>query len=192
MWNIRDGSVVRDLLTGIQGVWQVVFEGRWCVAASNRNPATVLDVWDFGTDEDEWIGEPPSGLYDDDTEEEEEGEEVEQADVDAMDQDLEVVPSEGSGSVEPEVHQEDSPESIQALIPGIGDVSMDREEGVGASEWAPSSSSSGHQRSRTLLGESSSRVISHRLDGIPSRLPPNNETPTRPRIRPSIKPRRQL
>jgi F-box and WD-40 domain protein CDC4 len=28
MWDIRDGSAVRDLLTGIVGVWQVVFEGR--------------------------------------------------------------------------------------------------------------------------------------------------------------------
>lgn len=68
MWNIRDGTVVRDLLTGITGVWQVVFEGRWCVAASNRNDTTVLDVWDFATDkdDDDWLGEPPSGLYDDD------------------------------------------------------------------------------------------------------------------------------
>ncbi|EKM82365.1 hypothetical protein AGABI1DRAFT_124841 [Agaricus bisporus var. burnettii JB137-S8] len=48
MWNIRDGSVVRDLLTGITGVWQVVFEGRWCVAASNKIGVTSLDVWDFG------------------------------------------------------------------------------------------------------------------------------------------------
>ncbi|KAL1660981.1 WD40-repeat-containing domain protein [Schizophyllum commune] len=65
MWNIRDGTVVRDLLTGISGVWQVVFEGRWCVAASNRNDATVLDVWDFGGPSDgEWIGEPPGGMYD--------------------------------------------------------------------------------------------------------------------------------
>ncbi|KAH9917452.1 WD40-repeat-containing domain protein [Fomitopsis serialis] len=63
MWDIRDGSQVRDLLTGIVGVWQVVFEGRWCVAASNRMESTVLD----------------------DSEEEEEDE---QAEVDAMDQDL--------------------------------------------------------------------------------------------------------
>ncbi|KAH6895036.1 WD40-repeat-containing domain protein [Coprinopsis sp. MPI-PUGE-AT-0042] len=48
MWNIRDGTVVRDLLTGITGVWQVVFEGRWCVAASNRQDTTVIDIWDFG------------------------------------------------------------------------------------------------------------------------------------------------
>ena len=37
MWDIRDGTFVRDLLTGINGVWKVVFEGRWCVAASNRS-----------------------------------------------------------------------------------------------------------------------------------------------------------
>jgi F-box and WD-40 domain protein CDC4 len=112
--------------------------------------------------------------------------------VDAMDQDLEVEPSEGSGSVEPEVRQEGSPESIQALGPELDDVPMDREEGVGASKWAPSSNSSGHQRSRVLLGEPSSRTISHPPDGIPTRLPPNNETPTRPRIRPAMKQRRQM
>ncbi|EIW84744.1 WD40 repeat-like protein [Coniophora puteana RWD-64-598 SS2] len=79
MWNIRDGSVVRDLLTGVMGVWQVVFEGRWCVAASNRNPQTVLDVWDFGVEGDEdWVGEPPGGVYDEDTEEEEEEDEDEE------------------------------------------------------------------------------------------------------------------
>jgi len=27
--------VVRDLLSGMQGVWQVVYEGRWCVATRN-------------------------------------------------------------------------------------------------------------------------------------------------------------
>lgn len=108
MWNIRDGSIVRDLLTGITGVWQVVFEGRWCVAASNRNDTTVLDVWDFATenDDDEWVGEPPSGIYDEDifsdnendpdgpspkrrrVIEEEEDQDQDQVDADAMDQDL--------------------------------------------------------------------------------------------------------
>jgi F-box and WD-40 domain protein CDC4 len=108
MWNIRDGSIVRDLLTGITGVWQVVFEGRWCVAASNRNDTTVLDVWDFATenDDDEWVGEPPSGIYDEDifsdnesdpdgpspkrrkVKEEDEDQDQDQADADAMDQDL--------------------------------------------------------------------------------------------------------
>ena len=96
MWDIRDGTFVRDLLTGINGVWQVVFEGRWCVAASNRSDQTVLDVWDFGREEgdEEWIGEPARGLYDDSSDEEEDEDEHDQADVDAMDQDLEVIPSE--------------------------------------------------------------------------------------------------
>ncbi|KAI0315245.1 WD40-repeat-containing domain protein [Amylostereum chailletii] len=91
MWDVRDGSVVRDLLTNIVGVWQVVFEGRWCVAASNRPDATVLDVWDFGNGEqdDEWIGEPAGGIYDED-ETEDEDEEMEQADADAMEQDLDM------------------------------------------------------------------------------------------------------
>ena len=89
MWDVREGGVVRDLLGGVQGVWQVVCEGRWCVAASNRGDRTVLDVWDFskvkdndgeeeedeengeadgdGEDgEDGWVGEVVGGVYDDD------------------------------------------------------------------------------------------------------------------------------
>lgn len=92
MWNIKDGSVVRDLLTGITGVWQVVFEGRWCVAASNRNDTTVLDVWDFGTEvDDEWIGEPPNGIYDDETFSScEDEDEDESADVDRVEADVDL------------------------------------------------------------------------------------------------------
>jgi F-box and WD-40 domain protein CDC4 len=49
MWNIRDGTVVRALLTGAADIWQVVFEGRYCVAAtSSKQNTTVMDVWDFG------------------------------------------------------------------------------------------------------------------------------------------------
>ena len=67
MWNVEDGTVVRDLLTGITGVWQVAFEGQWCVAAVNRNGATMLDVWDFGNEEDgDRIGDPPLGMHDED------------------------------------------------------------------------------------------------------------------------------
>ncbi|KAF7295573.1 WD40 repeat-like protein [Mycena indigotica] len=68
MWNIRDGSVTRDLLTGVTGVWEVVFEGRWCVAASNQTRGgtvqTVLDVWDFAAEGEDWVAEPSGGVYD--------------------------------------------------------------------------------------------------------------------------------
>lgn len=47
MWDTRDGSVTRDLLTGVTGVWQVAFDRRFCVAATNREDRTFLDVWDF-------------------------------------------------------------------------------------------------------------------------------------------------
>ncbi|KIJ69216.1 hypothetical protein HYDPIDRAFT_80269 [Hydnomerulius pinastri MD-312] len=191
MWNVRDGQVVRDLLTGINGVWQVVFEGRCCVAASNRNTTTMLDVWDFGTDEDDdWIGEPPGGIYDDDTDEEEE--EVEdQADVDAMDQDLEADPSENSPEAE-----EDQPTRDVAIVDDndalrapsdTEDEPMERGDGVGGSRWARSSSSrlTAHQRGKVpLAGSSQRRSNPLPLDGIPARLP-TNETPTRPRIRPA-------
>ncbi|KAM6496226.1 cell division control protein 4 [Amanita muscaria] len=71
MWDIREGTVVRDLLTSNTGVWavvwQVVFEGRWCVAASQTGEVTMLNVWDFGLEhDDDCIGEPPIGIYDDD------------------------------------------------------------------------------------------------------------------------------
>ncbi|KAJ7108575.1 WD40 repeat-like protein [Mycena epipterygia] len=64
MWNLRDGSVERDLLRGSKTVWQVVFEGRWCVAASKQTRgAAVLDVWDFAEEGEDWVGEPPGGVY---------------------------------------------------------------------------------------------------------------------------------
>jgi len=79
---------VRDLLTGINGVWQVVFEGKCCVAATSRNMTTMLDVWNFGTEgDDDWIGEPPGG---DDSEEDSEVER--RADADAVDQNPKVDP----------------------------------------------------------------------------------------------------
>jgi F-box and WD-40 domain protein CDC4 len=186
MWNVRDGTVVRDLLTGITGVWQVVFEGRWCVAASNRNDSTVLDVWDFGNDEDDdWVGEPPGGMYDEDSEDDEE-EDMEQIDVDAMDEDLEAVPSESETAA-------DEQESGIGHSDHVGDSdveSMDRGEGVEASRWAPSTSrptTSSHHRHRTVLAGATSR---RRAEGAPATetsrarpLPLNDETPTRPRIR---------
>ena len=92
-WNIRDGTIVRDLLTGVGGVWRVVFEGKCCVAASNRNTTTMLDVWDFGTEDDDWIGEPSGGIHDDtQADSDVEGQE----DADAKDQNPEVDPPEHS------------------------------------------------------------------------------------------------
>ena len=187
MWNIRDGTVVRDLLTGINGVWQVIFEGRCCVAASNRNTTTMLDVWDFGTEgDDDWIGEPPGGIYDDDTEADSDVEG--QADADAMDQDPEVDPSEQStegGPLRDIVDDNDS-----ARIPSdTEDESMERGDGVGSSKWARSTSSrqTVSHRGGTLAGESSLRRSNPLpLHGIPARLP-TNETPTRPRIRPAAR-----
>ena len=87
MWDARDGTVVRDLLSGVRDVWQVVFEGRWCVAASNQNDRTMLDVWYFGHEDDGgWVGEPAGGTYDDDSDVDEDQEQ--QTDGDGMNQDL--------------------------------------------------------------------------------------------------------
>lgn len=48
LWDVQEGTLIDELLAGVSGVWQVAFEGRWCVAASNRSDATMIDVWDFG------------------------------------------------------------------------------------------------------------------------------------------------
>jgi len=229
MWNIRDGTVVRDLLTGITGVWQVVFEGRWCVAASNRNDATVLDVWDFGNEEDEdWVGEPAGGLYDEDgfSDQEEDDDEAanarirrfagmdeddqEQADIDAMDQDL--LPSE-TDSLDMESIPEEQFRRHRLRGSGEADVeidvgegsalpdeteSLDRAEGVEASRWAPSgtatasSTRSSSHASSSRTGRSSGAVVPQRRlvasNAGPSSstfrfLPSNDETPTKNRTR---------
>ncbi|KAF7325383.1 WD40 repeat-like protein [Mycena venus] len=134
------GASQRDLLTGITGVWQVVFEGRWCVAASNQTrggavqtpPGGVYDESDSGESEDEddeddeEYGYARSGarrsmdvdmvIEDDDAQE--------QADVDAMDQDL-LVPQDDDGS------------GSEHDLDRAGPTSP-REDGVrSSSRWAP-------------------------------------------------------
>ena len=199
MWNVRDGSVVRDLLTGITGVWQVVFEGRWCVAASNRNDATVLDVWDFGHEADEeWVGEPAGGIYDEDdfSEDEDDCEDdmgtarirrmavagvEEEEQEDAMDQDV-VVPSDIE-SVDIEIDVEDPPRQRRHRSRGGGGDGDDPDamvessgrplESVEASRWAPSVSGSttttGTSRTHTAQG---GRVSRGSNSGAGASVPP--------------------
>jgi F-box and WD-40 domain protein CDC4 len=210
MWNIRDGAVVRDLLTGITGVWQVVFEGRWCVAASNRNDATVLDVWDFGNEDDEeWLGEPPGGLYDEDgfsdaeededeftkrikrmTEIEEDNDDQEQVDINAMDQDLALSESESlevNMELRPRqytLREENRDDDVDIDIQGDSDTEP---MGVGASRWAPTSTVTTTRTTHTRPRVGPSRRPQLPSSGGPplapliGQLPDNNETPTRPR-----------
>ncbi|CCL99623.1 uncharacterized protein FIBRA_01642 [Fibroporia radiculosa] len=184
MWDIRDGTQVRDLLTGIVGVWQVVFEGRWCVAASNRMDSTVLDVWDFGTEEgdDEWVGEPPGGVYDEDSDEEDEDE---QAEVDAMDQDLDgAMPSDMEDTVDDQEF-----EHIEGDDDRLADWRESDEDGtVPSAQGSVMSVSSPYQNDRNRSRSLGARLVSRGpASAGPSsivRLPPgNDETPTRPRIR---------
>ena len=49
MWDLSDGSVIRDLRTK-DTVQQATFDSRWCAAASGKRPHTVMDIWDFGTE----------------------------------------------------------------------------------------------------------------------------------------------
>lgn len=48
MWDVRDGSFTRDLMTGLTGVWQVAFSQRFCVAAVQRNGQSEFTILDFG------------------------------------------------------------------------------------------------------------------------------------------------
>lgn len=48
LWDVKTGTFVRDLVVGISSVWQVSFHKNLLVAASNRNGATVFDVFRFG------------------------------------------------------------------------------------------------------------------------------------------------
>ncbi|KAI0726688.1 WD40 repeat-like protein [Fomitopsis betulina] len=167
MWDIRDGSQVRDLLTGIVGVWQVVFEGRWCVAASNRTDTTVLDVWDFANEQgdEEWVGEPPGGLYDEDSDEEEDDEE--QAEVDAMDEDLD----EDEDVIAPWMRTPTEAEGpgFSRGVSAISASSFDDDGPIAR----------GAKPTAALLVEGSGAGPSTAV-----RLPPSNEeTPTRPRMR---------
>ena len=195
MWDIRDGTFVRDLLTGINGVWQVVFEGRWCVAASNRLDATMLDVWDFGRedDDDDWIGEPAGGLYDD-TDEEDAEEDVEQADVDAMDQDLEVLPSEQEPDIGDSASIEDDDDDI-ALVGlrerqrWVNDLETPERNKTGQSSmsrWGPFDV---NERSEDGAAQATASGPPNSIIRNP-RLPLNEDTPTRPR-NPSVNGRRR-
>ena len=80
MWDLTDGSAVRNLLTGNADVRKVAFEGRWCAAFGFKENTAVMDVWDFGTevienedgtrglrDVSDRIGEPSNGSSDDTT-----------------------------------------------------------------------------------------------------------------------------
>ncbi|KAJ3552805.1 hypothetical protein NM688_g3964 [Phlebia brevispora] len=174
MWDIRDGSQVRDLLTGIVGVWQVVFEGRWCIAASNRTDATMLDVWDFGHEDgdEDWVGEPPGGLYDEDSDYEDEDEE--QIEGEPMDQDIEAIPSDTDDAQldDSEPAEEEERLSWSALRPtapgrAARPVRAEMEQNV---------------RGRLMLlqgGDNSAGSSTTRARPLPS----NDETPTRPRGR---------
>jgi hypothetical protein len=127
MWDTRDGTVMRDLLTNIMGVWQVVFDERFCVAASNLQDHTFLDVWDFGEDgdadieaarvvedEDESEDEDdPSGIDDDDDDDE-----------DSLMVDATVGSSSGTRKMEttPTPHERSGSEDIPLAGPGTGNA----------------------------------------------------------------------
>jgi len=185
MWDIRDGTQVRDLLTGIVGVWQIVFEGRWCVAASNRVDSTVLDVWDFGNEEgdEEWEGEPLNGLYDEDSDDDDE--DADHVD-EAMDQDLDVAPSDTE-----DVDIEDDEDDDGSRLFGYTGASRvrDPEKAPGPSSLHAVASPQADRQPRPFrFGQGSGRNAAGPSSSSASRariLPSTDETPTRPRFRSS-------
>ncbi|KAI8647765.1 WD40-repeat-containing domain protein [Parasitella parasitica] len=48
MWDIQTGHFIRDLITEVDGVWRVAFDGRRCVAAVQKKNVTSFRVLDFG------------------------------------------------------------------------------------------------------------------------------------------------
>ncbi|KAH9180442.1 WD40 repeat-like protein [Lactarius sanguifluus] len=187
MWDVREGTVVREFLSNIHGVWQVVFEGRWCVAASHRSDATILDVWDFGNGEpdDDWIGEPVGGIYDEDMTDDED-EEMEQAEADAMDEDLDISPSEIDMTNEPTAFVDDP--VIKDDTDGADDdwgAEDPHSEGIAdPSRQIPSQA--GRYTSRQAgASQSQGRVAIPSSSTAPRLRPPllNDETPTRPRLK---------
>ncbi|KAI9472189.1 MAG: WD40-repeat-containing domain protein [Benjaminiella poitrasii] len=48
MWDIKTGQFIRDLITDVDGVWRVVFDGRRCIAAIQRKNETSFKIFDFG------------------------------------------------------------------------------------------------------------------------------------------------
>lgn len=189
MWDIRDGTQVRDLLTGIVGVWQVVFEGRWCVAASNRVDSTVLDVWDFGNEDgdEEWAGEPSGGIYDEDTDDEED---MEPAEGDPMDQDLEIGPSDSD-----DVFTEDQSLGVDDDEDRPADWQSRQSQSSRTASRSASASTTTQDNTRPLRakfvfgarGDGSGAGPSTSGVGRARPLPSNDETPTRPRIRNALR-----
>ena len=60
LWDIRDGRMIRNVLTGIVGVWQVDVQGRWCAVATNRgqDATNSIDVFEFAEEDEEWKSVP--------------------------------------------------------------------------------------------------------------------------------------
>jgi len=197
MWDVREGTVVREFLSNIHGVWQVVFEGRWCVAASHRSDATILDVWDFGNGEpdDDWIGEPVGGIYDEDMTDDED-EEMEQADADAMEQDLDIPPSETEMGDEPAAFADGAGIKDEAfeIVDHVADVDWSGEDshGEGTADSARGSSSQAGRQTSPSQSHNQVRLAapSSSSTSRPRPLLTNDETPTRPRLKNALGRRR--
>jgi len=141
MWDTREGTVMRDLLTNIMGVWQVVFDERFCVAASNLQDHTFLDVWDFGDDGDADI-EAARIVEDEDESEDEDdpsGIEEDDDDEDALMVDASTSSPTGTRRMEttPGPHERSSSEDIPLAGPGTGNAWRAWGSGTAAGESSP-------------------------------------------------------
>lgn len=162
MWDTRDGTVMRDLLTNIMGVWQVVFDERFCVAASNLQDHTFLDVWDFGDDGDADIEAAHIVEDEDESEDEDDQSGIEEDDdEDALMVDASAASSSGIRRMEttPTPHERSSSEDIPLAGPGTRNAWR---------AWGPG----------TAAGESSSAFSYNAAGG--SSLSPSYDTPSLP------------
>lgn len=49
MSDTRDGTMIKELLADVTGVWQVQFNERFYAVATNDQEHTFLNIWDFGS-----------------------------------------------------------------------------------------------------------------------------------------------
>ncbi|ODV90150.1 hypothetical protein CANCADRAFT_31196 [Tortispora caseinolytica NRRL Y-17796] len=47
VWDVNTGEFIRDITTGLHGVWQVRFNSKLCVAAVQRDRSMFIEIFDF-------------------------------------------------------------------------------------------------------------------------------------------------
>ena len=113
-------------------------------------------MWDFGNGEpdDDWIGELVGGIYDEDMTDDEN--EMDQSDADAMEQDLDIPPSETEMGDEPAAFADDA---------GIKDEAFEIIDHVADVDWSGEDSQA--KETRIQLVRLHRKLVAKRLQASP-------------------------